>query len=85
MMFGVAVAYMDRQIVDQDTRVLMRKLADRGGREEGGESIEGAGLARWDFPVTARGQLATTGQSDEWDRGRVRTKNEGNGGGTIRR
>lgn len=28
-MFGVAVAYMDRQIVDQDTHVLMRK------REEG--------------------------------------------------
>lgn len=31
MMFGVAVAYMDRQIVDQDTRVLMRKREGGGG------------------------------------------------------
>lgn len=47
MRLGVAVAYTDRQIGDQDTRVLVRKRERAGGLE----SIEGAGLARWDSPV----------------------------------
>lgn len=37
MRFGVAVAYMDRQIGDQDTRVLVRKRErGREGGVEGG-------------------------------------------------
>jgi len=60
MRFGVAVAYTDCQIGDQDTRVLVETREGRGL-----QSIEGAELARWDFPVIVRGQLVRTGINEE--------------------
>lgn len=76
MRFGVAVACIygspDRR--SRYTCTLVRKR-DRG--RDGGEEVRVdqriAGLARWDSPVTARGQLARTGRGDE----RTRTRGGG--------
>lgn len=66
---------------------MRKRERDRWGRDgtEGGglgESIEGVGLARWDSPVTARGQLARTGQSDEKGSGGRESEGRGSGGGS---
>lgn len=49
---------------DRRSRYTCPGAETQGGRGLA-ESIEGAGLTRWDSPVTARGQLARTELSDD--------------------
>lgn len=73
--------YIDRQIVDQDTRVLNARDGGRGRRTDRRSWISALGLS-CDSERTAREDR--TGQSDERDRGRE-NEGRGNRGGTIRR